>query len=211
MKPKIISFDVDGTLVNQDFANKFWHELVPKLYAEKHGLNYKDAKEYVRKCYAEVGEEDIRWYLPDYWFKRFGLDDNPKDVLEEYKNELKIYDDAIDALEKLHKKYDLIVISNASKDFLDVELEDLRNYFKCIFSCVSDLKKVRKEPEVYVKICRHLKIHPTEVAHVGDHYKFDYVVPKSVGIDAYLVDRQRKYEKALKDLREFLTIFNFDS
>ncbi|RLI76183.1 HAD family hydrolase [Archaeoglobales archaeon] len=202
MKPKIISFDVDGTLVNQDFANKFWHEVVPRLYAKKHGLDYNEALNFVRKCYAKVGEEDIRWYLPDYWFKRFDLDVDPLNILKKMRNELEIYKDAIEALEELCGKYELIVVSNASKEFLEVELENIKDYFSKIYSCVSDFGEVRKEPDVYLKVCRSANVKPKQVVHIGDHYKFDYLVPKSVGIKAYLVDRHGKYNGALKDLRE---------
>ncbi|RLI75577.1 HAD family hydrolase [Archaeoglobales archaeon] len=211
LKPKVISFDVDGTLVNQDFANKFWHEVVPRLYAKKHGLNYDEALSYVRKRYAEVGEEDIRWYLPSYWFKRFGLDANPLNILKKMRNELEIYKDAIEALEELYDKYELIVISNASKEFLEVELEKIRDYFSKIYSCVSDFGEVRKRPEVYLKVCKSVNANPKQILHVGDHHKFDYVVPKQVGIDAYLIDRYGRYDggsEVLRDLRELKLILN---
>ena len=210
MKPKVVSFDVDGTLVNQDFANKFWHEVVPKLYAEKHGVDFKEALDYVRRCYAEVGEEDIRWYLPDYWFKRFKLDADPKEVLENLRRDLKIYDDAIDALEELYGKYELIVTSNASRIFLDVELENIKDYFSRVFSCVSDFGEVRKNPEVYLKICKQIDVHPKKIVHVGDHYKFDYLVPKSVGIDAYLVNRDQtvRVKKMIRDLKDFCNVLS---
>lgn len=204
MKPKIISFDVDGTLVNQDFANKFWHEVVPRLYAKKHGLSYDEALNFVRKCYAEIGEEDIRWYLPDYWFKRFNLDVDPLNILKKMRNELEIYKDAIETLEELYDRYELIVVSNASREFLEVELEKIKDYFSKIYSCVSDFGEVRKKPEVYLRVCRSVNIQPKQIVHVGDHYKFDYIVPKSVGINAYLVDRYGKYDggsEILKDLR----------
>ena len=76
---------------------------------------------------------------------------------------------------------------------------------------MSDFYEVRKNPEVYIKICDKLNVNPMEVAHVGDHYKFDYIVPKSIGIDAYLIDRFNKHNGGLRDLREFSSIFTSKS
>jgi putative hydrolase of the HAD superfamily len=42
------------------------------------------------------------------------------------------------------------------------------------------------------------------MVHVGDHYQFDFLVPREVGIQAFYVDRsgQKNGDFILKDLRE---------
>jgi hypothetical protein len=39
---------------------------------------------------------------------------------------------------------------------------------------------------------------------VGDHYEFDYLVPRRLGIDAFFLDRldKQRGEFVIKDLRE---------
>jgi putative hydrolase of the HAD superfamily len=44
---KIVSFDMDGTLVNPEFTDWVWLHGIPTLYAEKTGLPFKKAKHYV--------------------------------------------------------------------------------------------------------------------------------------------------------------------
>ena len=54
--PKIISFDMDGTLVDSEFTDWVWGHGVPTLYAEKVGLPFEEAKALVVKEYLKVGE-----------------------------------------------------------------------------------------------------------------------------------------------------------
>jgi len=189
IKIKVVSFDMDGTLVDRSFVDTFWEVEIPKLYAKKYALSFEEAQKIVKTCYDEIGDKDVRWYLPEYWFKRFNLSEDPRRILEKLKEKIKVFPDAISAIRNLYNKYTLIIVSNASKEFVEIELEKLGNYFSKVYSCTSDFGAVRKEPEVYLKICKDLGIRPEEMVHVGDHYQFDYQVPRSIGIKAFLIDR----------------------
>jgi putative hydrolase of the HAD superfamily len=48
-----------------------------------------------------------------------------------------------------------------------------------------------------------LKVCPADLVHVGDHYEFDYLVPRAMGIQAFYLDRsaRREGEFILPDLR----------
>ncbi len=207
---KVISFDVDGTLIDKSFVDTFWEIEIPKLYAKKYNLDFNEAWKMVKKCYDEVGDHDVRWYLPKYWFDRFNFVEDPEEILWKLKDKVKVYPDAKKVLKELYGKYTLIVTSNASWEFLNIGLEKIKNYFSKIYSCTSDFGEVRKTPSVYLRICNDLKVKPNEIVHVGDHYEFDYLVPRSVGIEAYLIDRKGKFNprkdvlKTLEDLLKYL-------
>lgn len=202
----IISFDADGTLIDLDFVNAFWDREVPRLYSEKYGIDFDEACKYVRSCYDALGDEDLRWYQPDYWFKRFDLDENPKEVIDRIRHRVKVFPDAKALLQGLYGKYDLVVVSNAPWRFLNLGLQEIKDYFSAVYSCTSDLGMVRKKPEVYIQICEQLGTSPERLVHVGDHYKFDFEVPRKVGIKAYHVDRTNNGNAngSLNDLRELL-------
>jgi putative hydrolase of the HAD superfamily len=206
---KVISFDADGTLIDLNFVNTFWDVEVPKLYAEKFGLNFEKAFNIVRQSYDELGDEDLRWYQPEYWFERFKLDESPDKVINRIKNKVKIFPDALETIDCLHKKHDLIVVSNAPREFLDLGIREIKHYFSKVYSCTSDFGMVRKRPDVYHRICEDLSINPGQMVHVGDHYKFDYEVPQSIGIKAYFLDRINGSNGGLKDLRELLQKLEF--
>jgi HAD superfamily hydrolase (TIGR01549 family) len=198
---KIISFDVDATLVDPSFADNVWLEGVPTLYAEKHGIDFDTAKRIVIKEYERIGEEDIRWYQLDYWFDCFQLGDSPRNLLKKYKDTIRVYEEVPHVLNRLSRKYILIVASNAHKDFLSLTFSSIKPYFDYIFSSTSDFSQVRKYEDFYREILRQLKVNPSEAAHIGDHYKFDYVIPARVGMHAFFLDRTGG--KGLRNLNEF--------
>jgi len=203
-----ISFDVDGTIVDARFMDRFWNELIPSHYAEKHGLSYEEALEYVKKCYDEVGDRDVRWYIPEYWFERFQLDLSLKDILEEFREALKIYPDALEALDRLKGEYKLIAVSNAVRDIMDFELAEISDFFWRTFSCPSDFGDIRRKPEIYLRICDSIELHPSGILHVGDHPYFDFEVPRKAGIKSILIDRNGKngHIKRLTEIWELIDV-----
>ena len=198
---EVISFDVDGTLVDSSFADSVWLEGVPTLYAEQYHVDFETAKKMIMKEYDKIGEDDIRWYKLEYWFNSFKLKGSPHDLLRQYKHKIKVYEEVPEILHHLSEKYKLIVASNAHRDFLSLTLSSIDKYFDHVFSATSDFDQVRKYQNFYQKILNKLQVAPAEVAHVGDHYKFDYEVPLSLGICAFFLDRTG--EKGLPNLREF--------
>jgi putative hydrolase of the HAD superfamily len=107
----------------------------------------------------------------------------------------------------LRDKFALVLTSNAGREFIDVEMEatGLKKYFDRIFSATSDFKKVKKTADFYQRICLILGVEPQEIVHVGDHHEFDYLVPRSLGLHAFFLDRsgEQKGDFTLSNLREF--------
>jgi len=204
---KVISFDLDSTLIKRTFADGVWLEGLPTIYAEEKKIDIEEAKRYLLKKYDEITDKRIEWYDISYWFTRFNLKHSWKKLLENYKHVIEPYPETEDVLKRIHKKYDLIIISNAKKEFIDIELEEsgLKKYFTHIFSSTSDFHKVKKIAEFYIMICDKLKIKPNEMIHVGDHKEFDYLVPKKVGITSFYLDRDQTSdgEFVVSNLEEF--------
>ncbi len=190
----IISFDMDGTLVESEYTDWVWHHGIPSLYAEKAGLPFEEAKAYVLKEYRKVGETALEWYDIKYWFELFELQTNWKTLMERYVDKISIYPDVTRLLDRLKGKFSLVLTSNAGREFIDVEMEatGLSRYFDRIFSATSDFREVKKTPSFYERVCGILRVEREALIHVGDHYEFDYVVPRSVGIRAFYLDRSAK-------------------
>jgi putative hydrolase of the HAD superfamily len=204
--PQIISFDMDGTLVDPEYTDWVWLHGIPTLYAEKGGLSFEEAKHFVVEEYLKVGEGAIEWYDIKYWFKFFKLEQSWKDLMERYVDKIDIYPDINPLLDRLRGRFPLVLTSNAGREFIDVEMEatGLRKYFDRIFSATSDFGEVKKTTGFYQRICQILGARPQEIVHVGDHYEFDYLVPQSLGIHAFYLDRsgERKGDFVLSDLRD---------
>ena len=206
---KIISFDLDGTLVTDVFSQIVWHQGIPELYAEKYGCSLRDAQHVILKEYNKVGDAALEWYDIHYWLHRLDLDLNWKKLLGRFRSCITTYPEVEDVLSYLNKTYQLIITSNAAREFLNTEIEEttLSPYFDYIFSATSDFKEVKKTEAFYLKICNKLNVEHTQMVHIGDHYDFDYRIPQQLGMTSYYLDRTGKTAgpHTVKDLREFIT------
>jgi len=203
---KIISFDMDGTLVDAEFTDWVWGHGIPTLYARKAGVSFEDAKAFVTQEYHKVGEGAIEWYDIKYWFRFFELEESWRTVMEQYSDKIRIYPDVHQILERLRGKFPLVLTSNAGREFIDIEMKvtGLERYFDRIFSATSDFGQVKKTADFYRQICRALETRPQEMVHVGDHYDFDYLAPRSLGIHAFYLNRLGGQNGAsiISDLRD---------
>lgn len=203
---EVISFDMDGTLIPKDFADEFWLKKIPELYSQKTSLSKKEAQEKFIKDYEKMGNDDIRWYQPEYWFSKYELDMEPRDVLKDLRSEYELYDDAKDVIKELHEDYTLIIISNGIHMFIEEGLRKYKTYFSVLYSSVSDFKMSSKTPSLYRKVCEDLDVKANRVMHIGDDRKNDYEPSKEVGMKSYLVSREKRNDDGLNDLRELLEI-----
>jgi putative hydrolase of the HAD superfamily len=209
---RVVSFDVVGTLLDSSFEDHIWNEMIPQLYARKRGINFEEAKEFILREYDYVGNRDIRWYLPSYWFKHFNLDEDPIEVFRSHTNKVKFYPETLSVLKKLSQKYDLIIVSGTTRDIIETMIEKVSHYFKHIFSPISDRNEVKKKPQMYEMICKILETEPNKIAHVGDDWYSDFISPRKIGIESFHLDRTGKKSGkfVIKDLNELvdrLTIF----
>jgi len=203
---KIISFDLDGTLVESEFSEWVWGVGIPQLFAEKRGVSLDEAKEIVGKEYRKVGDGSLQWYDIKYWFNFFQLNGNWKSLLNRFSHKIKTYPEVSKVLQNLSSHYRVIIISNAAREFIDIEVEvaELLGYFSRIFSATSDFGQIKKTAQFYGHICQLLRITPREMVHVGDHWEFDYLAPKGLGIKALHIDRSwsRRGDDVIRSLEE---------
>ena len=202
---KVVSFDLEGTLVTPDYSQAVWHEGIPSLYAKQNGIDFERDKAIVQKTYQEMGDQRKEWYDIEYWFSRFGLGDH-RDVLDAHRNRLSRYPDASQALSSLSKRYTLIVATGTVRAFLPYLLDGLENYFVRIFSSISDYGQL-KSLKFYAQVCQEMGIEPSEMVHVGDSLRFDFMAAKEAGIKVFHLKRNQESGNgdSLKSLTELET------
>lgn len=209
MKGCIVSFDLDGTLVDHGFSTAVWREAIPALVARKEGLSLEEAKALVYEQYDQVGEGSLEWYDLAYWHRRFGLDGTWRRTLREYRHLIRLFPEVPEVLNELSSGHDLIILSNASRPFIEEELSQsgLDSFpFLNVISATSDMRRVKKTSSFYKEVCLRLGLEPSQLIHVGDHEEFDYQAPTRAGIRAYFLDRSggKQEEHSVRDLREFV-------
>ena len=125
-----MSFDVGGTLIDYYYLDYVWDQVIPGLYAKNKGLSFQEAKDYVLKEYGQISLNDIRWYLPEYWFKRFNLHEDPLEILQLHADKIRYYPEVPSVLENLSHKYDLIIASGIQRDLVEIIIEKYRYPFQ---------------------------------------------------------------------------------
>jgi len=203
---KHISFDMEGTLIDHGYSEHIWGTDIPWLYSEKHGVDLEEARRRVFYEYDQVGDARPEWYDVGYWFRRLGLPGDWRELPERRRDLIRVYPDAKIALDALVSEHSLVVSSNTIRELLEVQVEEVGDYFTHVFSAPSDYRSVKKDQRFYRRIIEVLGIEPTEMIHVGDHYTYDYLAAQSIGVEAYHLDRTGKTrgEDTLGSLTEFM-------
>lgn len=205
-KIKVISFDMDGCLSDEEFDDTFYFIELPSIISKKKGISFKEAYDFATSAYDSMrGKKE--WTDPVYWIKRFEIEESFPQVVKNIRKHLKHYHDAVPVLKSLKKDYRLIVISAATRHFLDLKLdeENIRQYFEATYSMSDDFNTMKKEPEIYREICRKLGISTDEIVHVGDSRTHDYENPTKAGIKSFLLERKavEKHDFVVNTLYEF--------
>jgi HAD superfamily hydrolase (TIGR01549 family) len=205
---KLISFDLDSTLIDPTYTTFVWEVGIPRLYAKKYDVSLSEATSIVKSEYERVGDGALEWYDIAYWFRFFELPEQWQDLMEEYRDKVRPFPEVKEVMEDLAQSHDLIITSNAAREFIEIEINEagIEQYFSRIFSVTSDFGQVKKTPECYREILSAVGTAPSHAIHVGDHFEFDYLIPKQLGMGAYFLDRDGNKPKdryTIKDLTEF--------
>jgi HAD superfamily hydrolase (TIGR01549 family) len=206
------SFDLDGTLVDLAFTDLVWHCGIPELFARKAGMDLTQAREVVLQEYRKVGDGALEWYDIAYWFRYLNLPGRWEGLLEHYASQVRVYPEVHEVLSRLGERYSLIILSNAAREFIEVEMRQggLAGYFDLVISATSDFGLVKKSQAFYRRICALLEIPPQGLIHVGDHWEFDYQIPRGIGITAFHLNRQgeRSGPDVIQDLSTLPDLFD---
>ena len=136
-KATVISFDLDGTLVDYGFVNSVWFEGIPRLYSLEKKVSFGDALSTVKKEYDKVGKERPEWYDLHYWIRKFNLDVAPRELLRSFQDRIEIYPEVPLVLDELNQRgFRLAIVTNARTEFAELELRKskMKKYFERVFS-----------------------------------------------------------------------------
>jgi len=212
MAIKFISFDLDGTLTTTDFDTCIWKEEIIKLYAEKHKLSFDKAYKRVWEEYDKVPAWTLDWLDIKFWFNHFDFKKDWREVFENCKGKIELYPEVEEVLKELKKKYKLVLITNSTREFMDIKFRTthIDKYFDHSFSATSDFVRGKRGANIFKRIGKILKAKPNEILHVGDDLVFDYKNPTSMGMNALLLDRKNRTDvenrriNNLKDINKFI-------
>ena len=89
-------------------------------------------------------------------------------------------------------------------EFIEFQTRSLTNFFSHVFSATSDFQEVKKSNNFYAHVCKILDVDPRAVVHIGDHWVFDFINPRRIGINAYFLDRDHTTQIEAKENEKFV-------
>lgn len=187
-KIKIISFDVEGTLVSHEFSEVLWHEAIPLRYAQKYGISAEQARKTTTEEFEKIGFQGMEWYDAGYWCNHFQLG-NPEPIIRSCVDKISYYPEVSEVLSSLAAHFILTVASTVPLYLLAYILKDVDHYFTRIYSATSQYKQL-KTPYFYSQVCQTMHVEPDRIVHVGDNWNTDFINPREVGINAFYLDRE---------------------
>ena len=108
-KNKIISFDLDNTLVDPTYTTFVWEIGIPHLYAKKHNISISKATHIVIAEYERIGDLSLEWYDITYWFEYFDLPGRWENLLEKHRDKIRPFPEMKAVIRDLAQDYDLII------------------------------------------------------------------------------------------------------
>ena len=162
-----VLLDMDGTLLDLRFDNHFWHEHVPRRYAERHGLPAAVAREELIARYRKV-EGTLDWYCVDYWSRELGLD--IAQLKQEVDHLIALHAHVLDFLQALRARGKrLWLATNAHRKALTLKLArtGLDAHFDTVV-CAHDLGEPKESPAFWQALQRTHPFEPQASALIDD-------------------------------------------
>jgi HAD superfamily hydrolase (TIGR01509 family) len=161
-----VVFDLDGVLVDSEHV---WDAARKELAAER-------GRPWPEQASREMmGMSSLEWsrYMHDV----VGLTEPPEEIsakvvrrLEEiYRRELRLIDGAVEAVERLAKRWPLGLASSSNRELIDLvlELSSLACYFRATVSS-EEVRRGKPAPDVYLETARRLGVGPASCAAIED-------------------------------------------
>jgi len=201
MTLRALSFDVQGTITDARFGDRFWREVLPLRYAEKNGLTVDAARAELAALFKEIGPYDIRYYSVDHWCDVLGF--TFVDVVPELGAPQR-YPEMIALLDELAPRVRLIATSSTTHGFLSLELGAAAGRFSRVYSSIDDFGIAGKPPELYSRIAKEEGVDPSELLHIGDDPVMDVENARKAGCAAFFFDKKEDRALVVDRLRTLL-------
>ena len=118
-----VLLDMDGTLLDLYFDNRFWLEYLPQQYAKANNISVADAKTQLFREFS-THRGTLNWYCLDYWAAKTGLD--IVGLKQHLKDLIDVRPNAIAFLQRVKQSGRTTVLAtNAHRGSLDLKLQQL--------------------------------------------------------------------------------------
>ena len=209
---KAILFDLDNTLIDRQKAFK---EMLYRTFSK-----YFNDETYIDTLVSDMLSFDnngtveriiaFQKLIDKYKIKEFKAEELTKNWNNESGNVVYLFEDVIDTLIQLKKKYKLAIVTNGNYASQKRKLDNVNLYELLDYTLISDEIGIRKpDPRIFKYACEKLKLKENECIYVGDSYARDIVGAINAGLDAIYVSRKnqkRDNVKTIYQIKELIDI-----
>lgn len=167
----VVLLDMDGTLLDLQFDNYFWLQLVPRRYALRHSLTLDAARAELTPRFA-ARQGTLDWYCTDYWSRELDLD--IAGLKQEVREQVRFLPGAEQFLATLRRHAQqrglrTALVTNAHRDSLAVKVRQTRltRYFDAVVSS-HQYGAPKETAEFWRKAQDELKFDPDRTLFVDD-------------------------------------------
>ena len=200
-KIQYVLLDMDGTLLDLHFDNHFWHEHLPKVWAEKHKVSFDEARaELVPMFEAEEGT--LRWYCLDYWSERLGM--NMMDLKQAIKHKVQPRADTMRFLHYVSAANKTIVmVTNAHRDLIAMKfgLTEIGEHFDEIVSS-HDYGFAKEQQEFWHRLAEDIHFEKHNAVLIDDNLQV-LRTAREYGIEHLLTIKQPDSQKPHREIEDF--------
>lgn len=195
---------MDGTVLDLAFDNRFWRELLPERYAQRHGLTVDEALErLVPRFHAMQGT--LEWYCLDYWSDITQV--NIAALKEEVRHLIAPLDGSEDFLRAVKASgRQLWLATNAHRGSWSLKLEQtgLAGWFDQIV-CSHDFGAPKEDPRFWQRVVAAHPFDPARALFVDDSLPV-LRAARDFGIAQVIAVRRPDTTQPTREISEFASV-----
>ena len=186
MKYKAVIFDFFGVVCDE----RFWQ------WVSKHIPNYREHTGSYQILADKADKGDIS---KKEFYERIGQDAGVRGetVRREIHDEIRVHDDVVSIVRRLHKSCKTAILSNADYRALEriISEHDLREHFDEVVISTR-VKLIKPDPAIFRLTCERLAVSPDEAVFIDDR-EANLIGAKKAGLSTILFSDALALEKAL--------------
>lgn len=199
-----VLLDMDGTLLDLHFDNNFWLEVMPRRYAELHGISLAMAKLELEPLFSSH-EGKLNWYCMDHWTRELKLP--IREMERKVADLIALRPGAIEflgALRQTDKR--VVLITNAHRNSLSLKLEriELAPWFDRLISS-HDYGFPKEQAQFWDALKADLDFDPARALFIDDSLPV-LRSARDYGVAHLLAVREPDSSRGKKDTEEFAAV-----
>ncbi|RAS27744.1 MULTISPECIES: GMP/IMP nucleotidase [unclassified Pseudomonas] len=202
-----VLLDMDGTLLDLHYDNRFWLDHLPQRYAELHGVSRAMAELELQPLF-ERNAGTLNWYCLDFWSRELKLPVH--ELTREIANLIALRPDAdtfLAAIREAGKR--VVMITNAHRDSLSLKLErvELAPYFERLISS-HDYGFPKENPQFWDALQADIGFDPQRSLFIDDTLAI-LRSARRFGVGHLLAVRQPDSKAQPRDTEEFAAVEDY--